>query len=547
MNSNILQEQIQDIRCQLVQRQQQAQQALSLQQQLEILTCACSEIDTALAQMQVALQELHPHEPMSFVKSAVEVKYPPQQKVFELALEGAKEPQLRSLQLFYTVVTQAPIILYAIDSEGLITLSEGKGLEPLGRKPGQAVGQSVFELYRDYPDVLKKLHSCLTGTKETWIAHLGDLTYTTQTTPLRDENGQITGLIGVATDITEQHRAETALRESEEKFRQLAENIREVFWLLDPSTEQILYISPTYERVWGRSCESLYADRFSFLEAVHPEDRANVIALLAKEGQEEGNDIEYRIVQPSGEVRWIHDRFFPVRNQSGKVYRFVGIAEDITERKLAETQIKESLREKEVLLQEIHHRVKNNLQVISSLLDLQSHYIEDPALQSIFIDCCSRIKSIALVHESLYQSQNFASINFSEYIKNLTGYLFQIYGENAARIELGLDLENAEFNIDTTVTCGLIINELVSNALKHAFPNSIDGQINIGFSSDSNHCHTLTVKDNGVGFLQNRNVKNIKTLGIQLVNILSTQLEGTLEIDSSTGTQFQLRFCGGSK
>ncbi|HEY9665774.1 MAG TPA: histidine kinase dimerization/phosphoacceptor domain -containing protein, partial [Coleofasciculaceae cyanobacterium] len=458
---------------------------------------------------------------------------------------GDNEAQLKSQELLRTVVTNAPVVLYALNKEGVITLSEGKGLEALGRKSGQAVGHSVFELYNNYPKLIENIRACLGGKTDTWIAEFCGVTYNTHTTPLLGENGQIIGMIGVSTDITEQHRAERALRESEEKFRQLAENIREVFWLLDPSSRQILYISPTYERVWGRSCESLYADRFSFLEAVHPDDRANVIALLAKDGQEEGNDIEYRIVQPSGEVRWIHDRFFPVRNSSGKVYRFVGIAEDITERKLAETQIKESLREKEILLQEIHHRVKNNLQVISSLLDLQSQYIEDPSLQSIFIDCCSRIKSIALVHESLYQSQSFASINFSEYIKNLTGYLFQIYGENAARIELGLDIEDAKFNINTTVTCGLIINELVSNALKHAFPNDSRGIIKIDFSSDSNNHHTLTVKDNGIGFLQTKNIKNIKSLGIQLVNILSAQLEGTLEIDSSIGTQFQLRFSGG--
>lgn len=545
MNLDNLQEQIQGMRLRLAQQQQQAQHTSSVEQQLELMVTACSEIDTALAQVQVALQELHLDEQELVLKNTGATEYQHYQKLFEFTLDSDKEAHLKSLELLHTVVTNAPVALYAMNSEGVFILTEGKGLEALGRKPGQAVGHSVFELYCNYPNILAKINSCLAGTTETWIAKFNEVVYNTHTTPLRDENGQIIGMIGVATDITELHQTEIALRESEEKFRQLAENIREVFWLLDSSTGQVLYISPAYVRVWGRSCESLYADRFSFLEAVHPEDRANVIASLAKDGQEEGNDIEYRIVQPSGEVRWIHARFFPVRNSLGKVYRFVGIAEDITERKLADTQIKESLREKEILLQEIHHRVKNNLQVISSLLDLQSQYIEDPSLQAIFIDCCSRIKSIALVHESLYQSKSFASINFSEYIKNLTGYLFQIYGEKSTQIELGLDIEDAKFNINTTVTCGLIINELVSNALKHAFPNDSRGTINIDFYSDSNNHHILTVKDNGIGFLQNKNVKNIKSLGIQLVHILSAQLEGTLEIDSSIGTQFQLKFSGG--
>jgi len=542
MNLDNLQEQIQSMRSRLAKQQQQAQRTPSRQQQLEILAIACSEIDTALAQMQVALQELHPNDHMSAEKRAVEVKYPPNQDVFELAIDGDKEAQIKTFELLHTVVTNAPIVLYALDSEGVYTLTEGKGLESLGRQSGQGVGHSIFELYRNYPDILENIRSCLAGKKHTWLAQVGDVIYNNQTTPLQDENGQIIGMIGVATNITEQHRAETALRESEEKFRQLAENIRDVFWILDSVTLQFLYISPTYEQVWGRPCDSLYADPLSFLDAVHPEYQALVKASLRSKRQQEKVDIEYRIVQPCGEVRWIHHRCFPVHNPSGEVYRFVCIAEDITDRKLAETRTKESLREKEILLQEIHHRVKNNLQVISSLLDLQSQYVEEQAMQSIFRDCCNRVKSIALVHETLYQAKNFASINFRNYIQNLIGYLLQIYRVNPNQIKVELDIDEVTLNINTAIPCGLIINELVSNALKHAFPNSVVGTIHMSFYSDLNKHYTLTIKDSGVGFNINQNFKSLKKLGLQLVNVLSEQLEGTLELRDSTGTEFRLSF-----
>ncbi|HEY9635052.1 MAG TPA: histidine kinase dimerization/phosphoacceptor domain -containing protein [Coleofasciculaceae cyanobacterium] len=542
MNLDNLQEQINSMRSRLAERQQQVQCTPSLPQQLEILAIACFEIDTALAQVQVVLRELRPNEQVAAIKSAVEVKSPPQQELFELAIDGDKEAQRKSFEILHTVVTNAPVVLYALDSEGTYTLTEGKGLDSLARKPGQAVGQSIFDLYRNYPDILENIRSCLAGKKHRWLAQVGDVIFSNQTTALRDENGQVIGMIGVATDITEQHRAERALRESEQKFRQLAENIREIFWILDPVTAKILYISPIYEQVWGRSCESLYAEHESFLEAVHPEDQAFVRSTLRQKGHEEGVDIEYRIVRPCGEVRWIHDRCFPVHDEAGKVYRFVGFAEDITERKLAETRIKESLLEKEILLQEIHHRVKNNLQVLSSLFELQSQYIKEQAMQSIFRDCCNRVKSIALVHETLYRAKNFASINFKEYIKNLASYLYQIYTVKLNQIKVELDIDEVVLNINTAIPCGLIINELVSNALKHAFPDKTDGIINVTFSSDLDKHYRLTVKDNGVGFSRNQDLNSVKTLGLQLVKVLSNQLGGTLELDGSTGTEFCLRF-----
>jgi PAS domain S-box-containing protein len=218
----------------------------------------------------------------------------------------------------------------------------------------------------------------------------------------------------------------------------------------------------------------------------------------------------------------------------------VGI--DITDRKLAEAKIQTSLREKEILLQEVHHRVKNNLQVISSLLDLQSQEIQAPSMLEVFRESQNRVHSMALVHEKLYQSKDFAKINFAEYIESLTNYLFKAYDLKTSNITLDLDIDDVNLNIDTAIPCGLIINELISNALKHAFPNNKPGIISIALHSDSDNHLTLTVQDDGVGLPMNWDVKSVKSLGIQLVKILTKQLKGTIELDKTAGSKFIIKF-----
>jgi two-component sensor histidine kinase len=216
--------------------------------------------------------------------------------------------------------------------------------------------------------------------------------------------------------------------------------------------------------------------------------------------------------------------------------------QEIAERQGAEEQIKASLLEKEVLLKEIHHRVKNNLQVISSLLYLQSKQIVEPKTLEMFVDSQNRVRSMALVHERLYQTEDLARVNVAEYIRSLTSYLFQSYGPGADRIKLEVDVANLLLGIDIAVPCGLIINELLSNALKHAFPGNAKGSIRVGFSTGPDGRYTLVVGDNGVGFPEGSDFRQTRSLGLQLVRTLVNQLEGTIELDRSGGTQFQIVF-----
>ncbi len=219
----------------------------------------------------------------------------------------------------------------------------------------------------------------------------------------------------------------------------------------------------------------------------------------------------------------------------------VMVLRDITERKVAEDKLRASLEEKKILLREIHHRVKNNMQIISSLLNLQTIYINNEKVVDILKESQNRIKSMAMIHEKLYESSGLTRIGFSDYIKHLTTYLFQSYIVDMKRIELKLDVEDILLDIDTAIPCGLIINELVTNSIKHAFDDGKEGSIIIQLHKLNDKLF-LSVRDDGVGFPKTLDYKNTETLGLQLINSLVMQLDGTLELKINHGTEFKIMF-----
>jgi len=221
---------------------------------------------------------------------------------------------------------------------------------------------------------------------------------------------------------------------------------------------------------------------------------------------------------------------------------FTVILRDVTQRMIAEERIKTSLREKEALLKEIHHRVKNNLQVVSSLLGLQSRAVSDTQLRKMFQESQNRIHSMALLHESLYQSENLSQVNFPEYIRELAAHLFHSYGVAPERIHLRTDLDRLALNLDAAVPCGLIINELVSNSLKYAFPDGRTGEVRIELREHQGGMARLVVADNGIGLRSDLDWANTRSLGLRLVRTLAQQLGGELEVNSQTGTKVQLTF-----
>jgi PAS domain S-box-containing protein len=224
-----------------------------------------------------------------------------------------------------------------------------------------------------------------------------------------------------------------------------------------------------------------------------------------------------------------------------RIKGLVCIGNDIKDMKIAENEIKESLEDKKVLLREIHHRVKNNLQIISSLLNLQSDYLENEKDKNIFRDSQSRVKSMAIIHEKLYQSSNFSEIDFKGYIDSLTSYLFQSYPINPSKIKFESDIDDITLSMDTAIPCGLIINELVSNSLKYAFPDDRDGKIKIKLKSIDDH-FVLEIEDNGIGFPENFDIKDTESLGLKLVYSLTKQIDGQLEILANEKTKFRIIF-----
>jgi PAS domain S-box-containing protein len=232
----------------------------------------------------------------------------------------------------------------------------------------------------------------------------------------------------------------------------------------------------------------------------------------------------------------------PWYDNEGKLLGAIGIALDITDRKHAEEQIRVSLQEKEKLLKEIHNRVKNNLQVISSLLNLQAGYINDEPARLKFKESQDRLKALALIHEKLYQSTDLTSIDFAGYIRNLAVHLFRSHKINAHAIALQINVDPINIDIDRAIPCGLILNELVTNALKYAFPNGRAGELRIDCHEEAHRQLVLIVGDNGIGLPPELDFRQTESLGFQLISTLADQLHGAITLDREGGTTFRISF-----
>jgi two-component sensor histidine kinase len=238
---------------------------------------------------------------------------------------------------------------------------------------------------------------------------------------------------------------------------------------------------------------------------------------------------------------------FPVRLVSDLVtdaesnpLAVVTVCEDITERKETEARLKASIAEKDVLLKEVHHRVKNNLQIISSLLNLQMMKITDVKTRAELNATRNRIRSMALIHAKLYQSKNLSQINFAEYIEEFSRQLRSLYNVSSKKVKLVLDIDAVYLDVDVAIPCGMIVNELLTNALKYAFPEERSGEIRVVLRSEQSET-VLSVEDNGVGLPPGIDLERVETLGLQLVRGLAQQVNGTVTVEQSRGTRVVIR------
>ncbi len=363
--------------------------------------------------------------------------------------------------------------------------------------------------------------------------------------PVFDDDDRVENIVYIFDDVTARKKVREELQEQQRLFQRLVENINEVFYLVSSDAANLLYLSPGVEEIWGRNAEELMKDRWKWLEGVHEEDRERVRD-AARKMPEQPLDVKYRVVKPDGTIRWVHDRSYPIENENGEVTMMGGICEDITEYREVEQDLEASIREKEMLLEELHHRVKNNLQIISSLISLQMHQVPESAKGAVD-DIVSQVHAIASLHETLYKSENLTETGFESYLRELTKQLQTMYSGSNTKIEMEVSPLKAHMDLERAVPCGLIVNELVSNALKHAFPEG-GGTITVSLSPEEQgneeNLYELIVEDNGVGLPDEIDADDPDHFGLQLVQILvDGELDGSCSMQSSDrGTRFRIQF-----
>ncbi|MCK9151920.1 PAS domain-containing sensor histidine kinase [Methanobacterium alcaliphilum] len=374
----------------------------------------------------------------------------------------------------------------------------------------------------------------LTGnseTKELWFKPLRIWLHISVYRPEKEH------FVAVFENITERKKIEEKLKFSEKKYRKIFENVQDIFYQTNLDGK-IIEISPSIERYCGYKPEYLIGKP---VEMVYfdPEDRKELVKEIYQKG--EVNDYELQLKGKNNQMIFVSTNAHLMLDSQKNPLGIEGSLRDINDRKNIEIQLNKSLKEKEMLLKEIHHRVKNNLMIISSLLNIQSRYIKDTESQEIFKESQNRARSMAIIHERLYQSVDLKRIDFADYVRTLTNELFRTYTENSNRIKLKLNLELIFLDINEAIPLGLILNELITNCLKHAFPNDMDGEVTIELYENENYFE-LIVTDNGIGFPEGLDYYNTHSLGLQIVNSLVDQIDGELFMENVSGTRFHVKF-----
>jgi PAS domain S-box-containing protein len=338
---------------------------------------------------------------------------------------------------------------------------------------------------------------------------------------------------------SERQRAEETLREREARFRRLVESniIGVFFWDLHGGISEA---NDAFLRMVGYDRDDLSSGRIRWTELTPPEHRAideRKVAELQRAGVAAPYEKEYLRKDGSRLPVLIGGALFDASQEHG-----VAFVLDLSERKRAEGQLRSSLREKEVLLAEVHHRVKNNLQLISSLLSLQATLVKDASARGVLAESRNRVRSIALVHENLYRAGNFAGVAMGTHVQSVCAQLFRSHDLHSQCIELETSLANLTLDLDQAVPCGLIVNELVSNALRHAFPGGRGGRVRVELRDLGGGQYALVVSDDGVGLPADFDLGRGQSLGMQLVGDLTRQLGGTVALSREGGTTFTITF-----
>ena len=465
--------------------------------------------------------------------------------------------------------------LYIIDADGHIQFCNA-ALAQLTGYPGEALlGRPSLDLYapEDRPAGLERRTRAFRREpvpsllEATLLRHDGArLPVELSLTSLRRE-GQVVRRVTVLRDISARKHAEAALRASEERFRLLVDGVEDyAIYLLDREGHVATWNTGA-ERIKGYTAAEVLGRPFS--QFFPPDEQARgtpakLLDLAVREGHYVGEGWR---VRKDGSQFWASVVITPLRAADGELRGFAKVTRDITERRAAEqalqaanaqlehrvaertaelealtARLETSLREKEVLFREIHHRVKNNLQVVSSLLSAQSATVEHPAVHEFVQESERRLQAMSLVHETLYQSHDIAQVPLAAYVEALSQQLAHAYGVDPGHLAVQTEeVEGVVLPLDTAIPCGLILSELLSNGLKHAFPGGAVGDVTVTLTHTQDHL-TLRVRDSGCGFPEHLDFRQTESLGLQLVGALTEQLAGTIVLESTEGTAFTVTF-----
>jgi PAS domain S-box-containing protein len=473
--------------------------------------------------------------------------------LLEKEIQERKETEQRlwETQMFTTNMFNSSLdMIMASDRNNFITQINNAVVKTFGYESNEIIGmhpqklyasEEEFELVRrgllekgNFTGEIKNLRK----NGEEFISYLS-------ATVLRNTQGKIIGTMGISRDITETLKSQRKIREQDAKIRSIFDNAANMLiWTIDRQYK-LRSFNTNFKEVMEKNFNVYPKLGMNLKELIksmiHPDDFSITIKGFEKSFKGENTETEASFKSINNSVIWMETFINPIFLEDGSIEEISCISHEITEKKQTESQIRQSLKEKEVLLKEVHHRVKNNLQVISSILNLQSSYVKDDQTLSILRESQNRIKSMSFIHESLYQTKNFSSINFSDYIINLSNNLFHSYQIFDNFIDLKLDIQPVNLNLDQAIPCGLIVNELITNALKYAFKGRKRGIIFIGITEEGKTV-SVRIEDNGVGLPKGFDYLKSETLGLQLVVTLVEQLDGKLELKSDKGTKFLITF-----